>query len=513
MASIFRPTYTDKKTGKTKRLKRWYGKYRDALGVVRKVPLSTNKVAAQRMLSDLLTKVERERAGLIDPSVGHATTPLADHFAAWAADVSASDATEKHVGQTVRCARKVLDGVNVLFAVDLTAEAVRAFLAELREDGIAPTLDCEKETYTRNELAALLRVKAFSVPSLVKRHGLTAVGNGKARRYPAATAAALVAIRSRGMSANAANHYLGAIQQFTRWLTKTKRLPVDPLEELKPFNPDADRRRERRVLSADELRRVIAAARTSAKTFRGLSGLDRATLYGTALGTGFRAEELSCLTPRHFDLNANNPHVYLSAAETKNGKAVEQPLPPDVAAELRGYLAGKAERDPVWPGTWWTRAADMLRIDLKAAGVPYVIDGRDGPLYADLHALRHSYIALLDKAGASLREAMQLARHSDPKLTMKTYGRLRLADLGGTVTRLPAITPANDSDAETAALSATGTDGRHVPKHVPLGDNGRVRLRTDGEIGDSDDSPPRAKNPRNAGPRGPLSGFEEAPLH
>src|SRR5262245_28579778 len=71
-------------------------------------------------------------------------------------------------------------------------------------------------------------------------------------------------------------------------------------------------------------------------------------------------------------------------------------------------------------------AAEMLRIDLEPAGVEYVVEGTDGPLYADFHSLRHSYIALLDKSGATLKEAMQLARHSDPRLTMAVYGRARL---------------------------------------------------------------------------------------
>jgi hypothetical protein len=29
MASIFRPTYTEKKTGRTRKLRRWYVKYRE----------------------------------------------------------------------------------------------------------------------------------------------------------------------------------------------------------------------------------------------------------------------------------------------------------------------------------------------------------------------------------------------------------------------------------------------------------------------------------------------------
>jgi site-specific recombinase XerC len=249
--------------------------------------------------------------------------------------LSSSDATEKHVRQTVTLVRKAAEGTGAVFLADRTAESVRRFLADLRQDRPAPRLDRSKSEYTRNELAALLDVKPLSVPSLVKRHRLKAIGNGKARRYPAETAEVLVALRSRSMSAKAANHYLAALQQFTRWLVQTKRAADDPLAELEPANAEADRRRERRVLSIEELRRIISTASASAKTFHGLAGRDRAALDTAAIVTGFRAEELSKLTPGHFLLNADNPHVYLSAGETKNGKSVEQPLPPDVATELR----------------------------------------------------------------------------------------------------------------------------------------------------------------------------------
>jgi integrase len=103
----------------------------------------------------------------------------------------------------------------------------------------------------------------------------------------------------------------------------------------------------------------------------------------------------------------------------------------------------------------------MLRIDLAAAGIPYVVEGPDGPLYAAFHALRHSFIALLDKSGATLKEAMQLTRHSDPKLTMARYGRAQLHDLAEAVGRLPALLdgPAVGG----AALRQTGTEGPVAP--------------------------------------------------
>jgi len=87
-----------------------------------------------------------------------------------------------------------------------------------------------------------------------------------------------------------------------------------------------------------------------------------------------------------------------------------------------------------------------------------VVEGTDGPLFADFHALRHSYIALLDRAGATLKEAMQLARHSDPKLTMARYGRAPLEDLAGKIGELPSLLT-GPSRGASLPLAATGTEG------------------------------------------------------
>jgi hypothetical protein len=141
-------------------------------------------------------------------------------------------------------------------------------------------------------------------------------------------------------------------------------------------------------------------------------------------------QTVACLRPESFDLDAEPPVAVLGAAETKNRKGATQPLPPDGATALHDYMAGRPTGAPLWPGNWWENAADMLRIDLDAAGVPYVTEGPDGPLYADFHSRRHNFIALLEKSGATLKEAMQLARHSDPKLTMAVYGGAQLHDLG-----------------------------------------------------------------------------------
>jgi integrase len=249
-------------------------------------------------------------------------------------------------------------------------------------------------------------------------------------------------------------------------------MPENPLDHLSGGSVKLDRRHDRQTLAEDLLRSVIAAARHSGRPFRGLSGPDRSLLYCVACASGFRAEELASLCPPAFDLDATPPTVTLAATDAKNGTTAVQPLPADVASALRGYLAGRAADRPVWPGTWFKKAAEMLRIELDACGIPYVVEGPDGPLYADFHSLRHSYIALLDKSGATLKEAMQLARHSDPKLTMAVYGRAQLHDLGQAVDKLPALL----GDRPGAALQATGTASGCSMVAQPV-DRGRLDVR------------------------------------
>ena len=198
-------------------------------------------------------------------------------------------------------------------------------------------------------------------------------------------------------------------------------------------------------------------------------------IYLLACVSGFRADELNDLRPGWFNLEADPPTVALPALEAKNGRAAVQPLPPDVVSTLRDYLAGRPADQPLWSGTWFEKAAEMLRFDLEAAGVPYVVEGPDGPLFADFHALRHSYVALLETAGATLKQAMQLARHSDPKLTMARYGKAQVHDLGAAVRKLPSLL--NRPKPDTQTLAATGTDGNSCRFLVQDSDSACDKLR------------------------------------
>ena len=72
MAHLFKPTYSkvDPATGekKLRRLRKWYGTYKDADGKSKRVPLCEDKSAAQAMLVEIMRKVERQAVGLVDPA-------------------------------------------------------------------------------------------------------------------------------------------------------------------------------------------------------------------------------------------------------------------------------------------------------------------------------------------------------------------------------------------------------------------------------------------------------------
>jgi hypothetical protein len=68
---------------------------------------------------------------------------------------------------------------------------------------------------------------------------------------------------------------------------------------------------------------------------------------------------------------------------------------------------------------------------------------------------------LLDRAGATLNEAMELARHSDPKLPMAVDGRGQLHDLGAAVDSTRPILPSLSGP---VVLASTGTEVAPRPR-------------------------------------------------
>jgi integrase len=441
--------------------KAWWGRYLDADGKRCTVQLCADKKKANEMLAHFVEQARLVRNGMASTFADHRDRPLAEHLAEWKATLLAAGHCAKHVAGVTGQAARVLNGCGFKRIGDIDAARVQLWLADLRKARRhVPPLPHGKKLYTRAEAAEALGIVPDSVSESVKRYGLPTVQTDKGRRYPRET---IEALRDRlignGFSIQTQNFYLGAVKQFSRWLVKNRRTSDNPLIHLQGSNVQLDRRHDRRALSDAELQGLLAATASSTVEWRGLSGRDRSMLYFTAMGTGLRVAELASLIPASFALDETPPVIHVRPGYVKNRREVTQPLPPDLADALREYLADKPAGEPVWPGTWQADAAKALRIDLKAAGIEYVVEGPSGPLYADFHALRHSFIAMLDRAGVSLKQAMQLARHSDPRLTMARYGRARLSDLGAAVETISGLAPKNFG--RTSAVHAATVSGRN----------------------------------------------------
>lgn len=455
MASLVRPVrvrHHDAATGKrvkagtpgatTERIvdDRWHAKNVRGFPKGKLIPLSTNLDCAQKKLAELIVQGERRLAGLETAEIVAAGVPLTKHLEDYVADLRARATSAKQIDQVLVRLRAVVAGCQWRTTADIAETSLRQYLAKRMQGRTdLPAFNERKSRWTREELAAMLRIKPASVQQYQYRHRLAVVMVDGLATISSADAERLYESVRQGDSPQTANHYLTTTKGFCNWLVSVKRLSDNPLRHMKGWKVALDTRHARGTKSFEEIQCLLTSVQSSTRPFRGLAPADRFMLYATALGTGFRARELAALKPESFRLTGSTPAVTLPAKRSKNRKPTVQQIPASLADSLQEYLAGKATGEPLWPGAWSSRAADMLKADLHEAGIPYVVHGEDGPLHFDFHALRGEFCFFLDAAGLTLKQAMQLMRHSDPRLTMRTYGRLREQELSAAVNKLPNV--------------------------------------------------------------------------
>lgn len=294
---------------------------------------------------------------------------------------------------------------------------------------------------------------------------------------PSSTMTALKGLRDSGRSLQTCTHALKALKAFATWLVRDGRLRNNPILHLSGFNAETDRRHHRRALTAEEAMRLVAAAENGPVVL-GMSGRERAMAYRLALTTGLRARELASLTPESFNLNADYPSLSITATASKHRKRDLLPIKPDLVPVFREWLANKSTGEPILRLP--DKTAKMLRVDLQAAGI--VVKNEDGVL--DFHALRHSFVSLLAVSNAPVRVVQELARHSDPRLTMAVYSHVTVRETTTALAALPALdkVPTKSSrsidqpTARAAQIAARG--GRRVSEDVGIGKMGRLAPRT-----------------------------------
>ena len=251
------------------------------------------------------------------------------------------------------------------------------------------------------------------------------------------------------------NAYRSAWKAFTRWAHRTGRTAADPLAQMPKWKVDGFRVHKRRALTHDEFTRLLHATEVG-PVIQGISGEDRAILYLLAVTTGLRRGELASLTRASFRLDAKPPVVEIEAVRAKNRRTALQPLVADTVERLRGWLACRDLRVPLW--VLPDGMAEVIAEDLKAAKVP--IKDEMGAV-ADFHALRHTFGTWLALAGVTTQAAQRLMRHSTMDLTLKYYTHLAPADLSQAQEK--AMPQMNRID-PTAAATAPSTEIPRAPE-------------------------------------------------
>jgi integrase len=444
-------------------------KYRDGAGIVQTVATGCrDETAARRVLTDLERKAELVRSNVMtatEATTGeHQCRPLAEHLDAYLLHLEAANTAPKHRYEVCRQLNRLATDCRFVRLADLEAGAIERWLVQRTAEGMA----------------------------------------GRTR-----------------------NTYLAAALAFANWCIREGRLAVNPFERVARANEEADRRRTRRALDDAELVKLLDAARRrpllDAVTIRRgkrkgqavaklsdatrerleLLGWERALVYKSALLTGLRRGELESLTVGQLRHDGPIAFLALDAGDEKSREGHDVPLRPDLAEDLRDWLAHKLHRlqedarqfgRPIParlpPNTPLFRVpkelVKILNRDLRLAGIAKV-DERGRTL--DVHALRHSFASHLSKGGVSPRTAQAALRHSTLDLTMNTYTDPKLLDVAGALDALPAL-PLDGGRLEGEAARATGTDGGTArtlaPTLAPTPDNQRqlpsviVRLNTDG---------------------------------
>ncbi|MBA4191835.1 MAG: hypothetical protein C0467_27970 [Planctomycetaceae bacterium] len=443
------PKGTRKSKKVTQRLSKWYGQGIPGLPPKKRVPLASDKEAAQRMLAAMVKTAEQGGVKMLDRVA--TAKPLSEHLIDFESDLRLGI----QVG-TGRKKRTAPSDAQINLVVQRTRDALNGC-------GFRTVVD----------------IKDSAAADKLSRYLLDRMNKSR---------------KEGGFGAQTATFALSDARRFARWIAR-KGTGVSPevFDSLAGFDPDNDRRHARREVSPEELDKVLEAALSSNRDHRGLLGPERYHLYLVAFSTGFRVSELAALTPAHFKIDTELPTVSLPGKVAKNKKRVRPPLHPAVAVALRLFLAGRPADSPVWGGLWHNNAAAMLRIDLEAAGVPYCVEGPDGNEYADFHALRHTFLSALSAAGVGAKDMQTLARHSDPRLTLGTYTHARSADLVKAIGRLkiPGAGPASPL----ASLDREQLEGITIGLIVMLG------TFLGGDVGGDRDTPrdtPRSGIPGNS---------------
>ena len=222
-------------------------------------------------------------------------------------------------------------------------------------------------------------------------------------------------------AAKTLNEYLASVKGFLNWMTKQGRIAVNSLAVVQKTETRGKEVRARRAYTDDEIQALLQVAGK------------RRIVYLMAVLTGIRHGELKALRWGDLNLSAEKPSVTVRASISKNHKQACLPLHPVLRADLASYRPENISTGDLAFGKMVPRS-DVFLEHLKAAGIAK----RDSQgRVVDFHSFRHTFCTFLHRAGVPMREAMELMRHNDARLTMSIYADSSLFALRPAVEKLP----------------------------------------------------------------------------
>jgi len=241
-------------------------------------------------------------------------------------------------------------------------------------------------------------------------------------------------------SAKTLNEYLASAKGLLKWMTKQGRIAVNPLLVVQKTETRGKEVRRRRAYSDEEIQNLLKVA-----------GKQR-IVYLMAVLTGIRHGELKALRWGDINLSGEKPSVIVRASISKNHRQACLPLHPALVTGLAAFQPAKVSAgDFVFAGL--VPRSSVFNVHLKAADISKVdSQGR----VVDFHSLRHTFCTILHRAGVPQREAMELMRHNDPRLTATTYADASLFSLRAAVEKLPFSSPIDDAQRDAQSLGAGG---------------------------------------------------------
>jgi integrase len=280
------------------------------------------------------------------------------------------------------------------------------------------------------------------------------------------------------------NEYLATLSAFWTWLRKQGRASTNPFEAVERADTRGKERVQRRALSDAEVVQLLQVA--------GKNQL----AYMLPLYAGLRRKEAKTLRWSNLVLGESGGLLRIHAAVNKNRKDQALPLHHELAKALQRQKPADIKTDDLVLVNGVPKMK-QFRQDLKKAGIPF-LDERGRRM--DYHALRTTFITRLSTMKVHPRLAMELARHSDMRLTMKTYTDVGQLPLREVMDTLPGF---GDSRIDSRNLGATGPT---VASSVP--NNGAMKTEKNLEnTGESHDSTP-AVAICHSEPSTGVSGFE-----